>query len=510
MKKGQAERTTLSAVRDAYLRGDYEACLSLCDAFNQRDAHEAAEIVLLRARCLIPLGRGEHAIQALRGLRIAADQHDEYLTGRMLMSAAYMSIEQNEKGLELALEAYRESKEAHPTVRAELVVTLAVGHYRKGEHARAQRILDTVPEDADIVYVRALEYSGWLAWARGDYNGSVDKFRDALNRIEGCNHYDRFTEAKCIFGLAFLTAELLRLDLWAEIADRIERFDWSLSGVATWRYWIANRASLVAELRGDLDGSATWAALAEEIAPDCGTRIDSWCRLASRFGRYGETASQTYFTNKARAAYDLLPRSARQAEQRALTLAIADEIVDGASPGDAGSLLTYFAEAVVPTMQGRSDERQFEAVYLSILGYYEERLGNRARAKEAYLRALDAFGSVGFVRRAAIVAYRLKVLTGDTHYENFAVKALRDVSATYWVKTRLARSQTEARLTDKQVEVARLVAQGYTNQQIAEAQGISYCRARNTVREVLARLGIKSRTQLAGIAAARGLLQRAE
>ncbi len=119
IKKGPGERVTLSVVRDAFFRGDFERCLTLCDAFESRDAKDAAEIVLLRARCLIPLGRGEHAIQALRGLRLTDDQHDAYLTGRMLMSAAYMSIGQDARGLEIALEAYSTIGDAHATVRAE-------------------------------------------------------------------------------------------------------------------------------------------------------------------------------------------------------------------------------------------------------------------------------------------------------------------------------------------------------------------------------------------------------
>jgi DNA-binding CsgD family transcriptional regulator len=428
----------------------------------------------------------------------------------MLMSAAYMSLGQDARGLEIALEAYGALGDAHPTVRAELLVTLAVGPYRKGEHVRAQRLLDTVPQDADIVYVRALEYSGWLAWARGDYNGSVDRFRDALCRIDACAHYDRFIEAKCVFGLAFLAAELPRLDLWSEVGQRVERFDWSVSGVATWRYWIAGLASLITELRGDLDGSTAWAATAEEIAPDRSARIGAWCRLAARFGRYGEPSAHAYFVSKARAAYEALPRDARHEEQRSLPLVIAEEIVNGESPDDAGALLTYFAEAIVPTMLERSEGRRAEAFYASILGQYEERRGNRARAREAYLRAFDAFRSVGFLRRAAIVAYRLSVLTGDGQYEAFVADALRDASPAYWVKARIAKGRIEARLTTRQLEVLRLVAEGRSNKEIAAARGVAYHTARNTVSQILNLLGVESRTELAGVAAARGLLRPAK
>lgn len=200
-------------------------------------------------------------------------------------------------------------------------------------------------------------------------------------------------------------------------------------------------------------------------------------------------------------------RLVRQRRDLALTLAVAEELVYTGSPDDAGALLTYFAEAVVPTMRGRSEERRLEALHASVLGHYEERRGNRARAEEAYLRAFESFNSVGFRRHAAIVAYRLRVLTGDRRLDDFIADALRDVSERYWVKARLAQSQIEARLTARQLEVVRLVAQGLTNKEIAAALDISFSRARNSVREILARLAVKTRTELASVAVQRGLLQ---
>jgi hypothetical protein len=133
----QGERLTLSVIRDAYFQGEFETCLGLCDAFRPRDAKDAAEVALLRARCLIPLERGAQALEALRGLRLGDDQHDEDLTGRMLMGAAYLSLGQVDRGLEIVLAAYDERANAGPSVQAELTVYLAIAHCRKGEFQRA-------------------------------------------------------------------------------------------------------------------------------------------------------------------------------------------------------------------------------------------------------------------------------------------------------------------------------------------------------------------------------------
>lgn len=506
----QVERATISIIRETFFRGEFEACLALCDAFTPRDAKDALEIALLRARCLIPLGRSEHAIEVLRATRLSDDQRDEYLTSHILLSAAYVNLGQHDRGLELARAAYEKMNEAHPTVRAEVTASLGMAHFWKGEYARAARFLAAVPADADIVYAQALVYRGYVAWASSDYAGSVDKFRDALRTLDACEHVDRFIEARCIFGLTYLCGELPRLDLWPEVAERIRQFDWTVSGVVTWRYWVAVEASFISEVLGEMDDSTRWARLAENLAPDDSARIAAWCRLAARFGRYGEPSAHAYFVDKARETYEGMPSDVRRsAEQRSLPLAIADETVYGATPMAAAPLLTYYAEAIVPTMRGHAQERVLEASHAMILGHFEERRGNRARAEEAYLRSFERFGSLGFQRRAAIVAYRLFVLTGDQQYEAFITDTLGDASPAYWVKARLTKSRTEARLSKRHLEILPLVAQGMTNKEIGDLRGGSELTARNTVREAIRLLGVRNRAELASVAAQRGLLQRA-
>ncbi len=135
-------------------------------------------------------------------------------------------------------------------------------------------------------------------------------------------------------------------------------------------------------------------------------------------------------------------------------------------------------------------------------GLFEERRGNRARAEEAYVEAFETYRSDGLLRRAAIAAYRLSVLTGEERHAAFIADVLRDASDTYWVKARIAKSRIEARLTKRQWEVLQLIAEGRSNKEIAAAFQISYYTARNTVAHIFAKLGVESRAELAGIAAA--------
>lgn len=509
MGRGQGERVTLSVIRDAYFRGDFEAALALCEAFKSRDARDTAEMALLRARCLIPLDRGAQAIEAVRGMRLADDQYDEELTGRMLMSAAYVSLGKIERGLELGRKAYDDRGDAHPSVQAELAVNLGVAHCQNGEFAAAKRFLEAVPTDADIVYAKALLYRGYVAWASGDYAGSVDRFRDGLRCINTCERQDRFVEARCIHGLAFLCAELPMLDLWQEVSQRVRGFDWSVSGVAIWRYYIAVAGSFIAELQGDLRGATSWTTLAEEVAPDPACLINAWCRMAARFGRNGEPGAHAYFTDKARQRYDEIAGDARLTRHPGLSLDIADEVLQTDTPSAAAPLLTYYAEIVAPTLRNHGDDRRHLANHAMCLGMFEESRPNRARAEEAYLRAFETYRAAGLLRRASTVAYRLFVLTGDPQYEAFITESLRGVSEGYWVKSRLAKSRTEARLSKRHLEVLPLVAQGLTNKEIGALRGGSELTARNTVREAIALLGVRNRAELASVAAQRGLLKPA-
>jgi DNA-binding CsgD family transcriptional regulator len=437
-------------------------------------------------------------------LRLRNDQRNEFLTGRMLMSAAYVSLGKYDQGVKIAREAYDSSGDAHSTVRAELGLNLAIAHYRKGEYARASSLLEDIPEEEDIIYVRALQFRGGVAWALGDFGGSLKRFHEALDRLDRCRHHDRFIEAQLLFSFAYLCGELPRLDLWPELLKRIEQFDWSVSGVSVWLFWIAIEASFITEMLGDLDASATWAIDAEEAACDPASLIIAWCRLAARYGRYGEKGAHSYFVTKAGRKYDACRRDARLKEHKTLSLDIAEEMLCSNAPMSASRLVTYFAEVVAPTVFKNGDEgRQIEADYAMILGQLEEKRGNRGRAQEAYLRALEIYRQKSLMRRAAIVAYRLFALTGETRYQDFIADVLRDASPAYWVKARLAQSQTEARLTARQLEVVRLVAQGLTDKEIGAACGISYARARNVVADARKMLGVRSRSELASVATSR-------
>jgi len=108
---------------------------------------------------------------------------------------------------------------------------------------------------------------------------------------------------------------------------------------------------------------------------------------------------------------------------------------------------------------------------------------------------------------ATAVAYRLAELTGDARYREYATDALHDAGDAYWVKASLARLGVgETQLSERNLAILRLVADGRTNKEIGAARGISALTARNAVRELLRWFGASNRTELGHMARERGVV----
>ena len=120
-------------------------------------------------------------------------------------------------------------RSAYRTIRSEIALNIALAHYGRREYDEVERNLDGVDAAADIVYARALEYRGWVAYSRTDANRARTMFASALDALDRCRHYDRFLEANCIRALAHLAVERLDRKTWSIVETRRARIDWSAS-----------------------------------------------------------------------------------------------------------------------------------------------------------------------------------------------------------------------------------------------------------------------------------------
>lgn len=131
---------------------------------------------------------------------------------------------------------------------------------------------------------------------------------------------------------------------------------------------------------------------------------------------------------------------------------------------------------------------------------------------DARVLALTANDRENDIRRALEAGVHGYVLVGGPLSELVdGVKAVAR-GARYMnlsVAQRVAESLTRAALTARETEVLRLLVAGQSNKEIARHLRIELGTVKSHVSAIMAKLGASSRTQAAGIAAARGLVEDA-
>ena len=151
---------------DQWFAGNFELCLDLCDQNTDPAPATLDQITLLRARALLRLNRAAEALTTLDKFAWPKSG-DVAITARMLTGAALIRSNQVGRGLAL-LDALQETAtNAHRTIQSEIALNRALAHFCRQEVDAADRVLDLVSTDADIVYARALEYRGWVACRPG-------------------------------------------------------------------------------------------------------------------------------------------------------------------------------------------------------------------------------------------------------------------------------------------------------------------------------------------------------
>lgn len=83
-RKDVDDRVTLDAVRDAFLRGDFERCLALCERCRARGDGDEVQVQRLEVRMLLPRNRAGQALHVLRRqpFHLAASRADFLQQGK--------------------------------------------------------------------------------------------------------------------------------------------------------------------------------------------------------------------------------------------------------------------------------------------------------------------------------------------------------------------------------------------------------------------------------------------
>lgn len=487
-------------VREAFFQGDFERALALADAVRADDEDVLAELALLRARILIRLDHADRALEVLHKEAFLKGTVDRRITAQILLGSAYVRLGQTERGITVLRDASESAQEAHQTIRAELALNLGVAWFRAGDYDEASRLLAEIGPDADIVYARALEYTGWIARARGEFACAARAFHDTLVALRSSAHADRYVEANALYGLTMLVPELLLIDDWALLEPWLRRFDWSVSGVARLRFWTLIAAGMMYEVVGDIKAAREAARAAEDAASDTSRRIVALCRIAATFRAIGETEAHAEFLARARIAYEALNVRDLPDDVRLLPLYLAEESIGGGDVDGAAALLVRYREAVAPG--ANVPERVFKrwsAMADSIEARVQHARGDEKCAVRLFLSAFHVFSSQGYRRRAADLALTLARLTGKKRFERYAEDALRQVDPGYWMARELARLRGAGAptLTRTESEILALVVHGRTYKEIAARRNVSWKTVGHHVQALFRKFGVRSRAELA-------------
>lgn len=165
----------------AWFAGDFETCLEQCDAVTARDRDTVIQIELIRTRALLRLNRTDEALNTLEKLLSALPEGDARRTAEMLLGSAHIRRGEIGRGLEILAAADAKAATAHATIRSEIALNRALGFFGRRNLNAAEGALVAVDPNSDIVFARALEYRGWIASARTDYDLAAEFFLSALH-----------------------------------------------------------------------------------------------------------------------------------------------------------------------------------------------------------------------------------------------------------------------------------------------------------------------------------------
>ena len=465
-------------------------------------------LALIKARAMLRLERPDDALNVLYDIASMPCNTDEAMTARMLTGAAYVRRGDLERGLDLLVAAQADAAGAHRTIQSEIALNIALAQYGLNRLDDAERALNGVQPDADIVYARALEYRGWVAFARADSARATTYFVSALQELDRCRHYDRRLEVACIRSLAHLAVECLDRRTWSIVEERRARMEWPGTQLATAQFWITYcAATFASDVQGNLLAAAREARDAERIAPSPAYRVQALCKRAAIARCAGEPLSQRDYVDAAAENYAALTPSELSGDEVIVPLILAEELAGAGCPSEARSAFDTFVKfSRASTLVWLRRWPTTFAYQRLIEAHVLECGGERRTAARRYREAFDLYTKLGYKRRAVTAALRLARISTAPDAVRYADVHTRRLPAQSWLRREAhAVNQPALSLTAVQREVLALICQGKSNPDIARSRKRSLHTIRNLVARLFVIFAVSSREELAVECVRRGL-----
>jgi DNA-binding NarL/FixJ family response regulator len=492
------EASLVASAREAYLRGDFPACVSMLERRTLADAGLRTEALFILARALMRLRRSGDVVQLLEPVLGTFSILDEICTARMLYGYAIAFAQDLDRGLELlaATALFANSEHVHRAIRAELSYYRAFAHWAKREYPEASRYaMEAESADLDVLSVRATELRAFISLATARYHEAIQLFNSARQAYAACRGRDIALATTIIYQVAFLEMNLRSATIRGTHADPESRTIPGTSfgpAVATsTRMLMASADAWLYALDGNRPMAVRKLSDAISFAPNSAWRVRALASGATISEAIRDVGHARYLADEAAALATAIDWNATTDEERIGLLLLAE--VDAAvNPAAAKSVLALY-DSVISRMDATrllrdtDAEPRLAAWEAHVRGLVARALGEHERAAQLLRTAAELFKSCGYLWRAALSLIELDATLVDTSSDSPLEEAallVRDNFPESFLADRLGRARifvdpVARRLTPAQRDVLLHMLDGDSIATIA----VETSRAVKTVRK---------------------------
>lgn len=474
----------------------------------RREDRVAAAV--LRARALLRLDRPDEVAASLDRARKEAKGAEETALVQMLHGAALTRTNHRERGEKLLDDAFASASQDAAHLVPEVGYYRALSRWSSRRLDEAESIIESsLPRATDAVRARLLQLLGWIDVRRENYAAAAHQFTAALEALEKSRQSDLQLRARLLHALGIIAAETIDLRLGRFVRRHYETSAWT-EDTRIERFYVLEYLTWLSLLEGETNRAWDERQLALSLTVNSGhhaSALISAARIATIVGdRY---AARRYLE----LAGALLLRGDQvdlDIDRRLVMLSFAAATPIANVEMAVKVMVLYDRTQPQHTeMLSFEGDRRLEAYELHARGKVELAQGRKQPGIDDLKRSFDLWTRLGYRMRAAIVADELCGSTGEGHWAQNGVDALRN-APNAWLRAPLERRGTAddplAKLTPAERRVLAELCKGKKSRDIAAGFGRSFNTINNHTRAVFAAFGVKSRAALVAECARLGIL----